>query len=156
MATTVTADTTTAVNLPVAYVDPGRLLAGVFANLDGWEELSGALQTLAAGKAQPRLAYAYQPPQSDKLLAQLVLDVSALGADEGAATSSAASSPVCSRLRGNALSNVASSSVRRRAPLAVASPSTVRPDVDFCTSGIARTMQPSAGGAWSPMALRKK
>lgn len=83
MAATVTAASATAVNLPVAYVDPGRLLAQVFANLDGWEELGSAMRTLRE-TGRPRPAYAYQPSQADRLLAQLVLDVTALEAGEEA------------------------------------------------------------------------
>lgn len=81
---TATKSTTTAMELPVAYVAPGQPLAEALVNLDGWEELGDTIQALAASKAQPRVSYAYQLPESNLLLAKLVLDMSAAGADEAA------------------------------------------------------------------------
>lgn len=85
MATTTAArSTTTAMELPVAYVAPGQALAEVVVNLDSWDQLGDTIRAFAAGKAQPRLAYAYQLPESNQLLAKLVLNVTAAGADEAA------------------------------------------------------------------------
>lgn len=82
--TTATASATTAMELPVVYVAPGQSLAEVFADLDGWGQLGDTMRALAAGGAQPRLAYAYQLPESDRLLGKLVVDVTAAGAGEAA------------------------------------------------------------------------
>lgn len=81
---TATKDTTTAMDLPVAYVEPGQPLAEVFADLDGWAQVGDALRTLTAGDAQPRLAYVYQPAGEKRLLAKLVLNVAAASAGEDA------------------------------------------------------------------------
>jgi predicted hydrocarbon binding protein len=84
MTVTVATSTTTAMELPVAYVAPGQPLAEVFVHLEGWQQLS-AMMEAASGEAQPRLVYAYQLPGSDRLLAKLVLGTTA-SADEAALT----------------------------------------------------------------------
>ncbi|MGH3225385.1 MAG: V4R domain-containing protein [Streptosporangiaceae bacterium] len=92
--TTVTNNTTTAMELPVCYVAPGQPLAEVIVNLDGWEYFAGTVHALAGNSAQPRLAYAYQLPGSSRLLAKLVVNVTAAEAGE------ASLSTVLSAVRG--------------------------------------------------------
>ncbi|MGH2448223.1 MAG: V4R domain-containing protein [Chloroflexota bacterium] len=78
---TLTKTPTTPMSLPMAYVDPGRPLATVYAHLNDWAHLNAALETLEGRGAHPRLVYAYEMPQSRQLLAMLVLQSEA-GASE--------------------------------------------------------------------------
>lgn len=70
--------------LPVAYVAPGQALAEVLVDLDGWDQLGDTIRALTAGRAQTQLAYAYQLPESNQLLAKLVVNVTAARVDEEA------------------------------------------------------------------------
>lgn len=84
MSATATRSTTTAMELPVVYVEPDQSLAEVFVYMDGWQHLGGMMQAVAGANAQPRLAYAYQMPESNRLLAKLVLNLTATAAGEAA------------------------------------------------------------------------
>ena len=84
MSAQTTRSTATAMELPVVYVEPGQLLAEVFVYMEGWRALGDMMQAVVGIKAQPRLAYAYRMPESNRLLAKIVLNMTATRADEAA------------------------------------------------------------------------
>jgi len=93
MAAIVTAAKPTSMQLPVMYVEPGRLLSYVLVHLDGWPELGDVLQVLHSRGLQPRMSYVYQAPRSGRLVGALVLDVQAIGDDQDAVASALANVP---------------------------------------------------------------
>lgn len=145
--TTATRRTTTAMELPVVHVAPGQPLAEVFVHLDGWPQLGEAMRALAAERVQPRVAYAYQLPDSDRLMAKLVLDVGGVRADEAALSGMLSAVPGLQLVSIQPPSEAGLVMSERQRPALVGTPAAIfgRPVVGSLTRGILRTQDGDGG-----------